>query len=298
VDTFSAMETKRAIVDAIEQMKDWGTAIGGTSAIVSGVEEVILDHGGTIVTETQVDQILLEGNKATGVKLHDGRTITADVIIHNGGIHQLIRLVGEENLPANYGKQLHNAIPATVAALILGSKEPLLGEDHSLLHTMGWERTINSYAPTFFDPGLAPEGRHVLDVFWVLEPPYNIRHELDIVLKQLHEVFPDFDESVELIIPMFFRGGWTAEMAHRLGQSGDERLNPQTPIEDLYLVGYDCIGYGIAGDIIPHSVEYVLHHLLNDPTYAPEDEKFSVRFNKLVKSKIFKLLAWYTDITS
>ena len=298
VDTFSAMETKRAIVDAIEQMKDWGTAIGGTSAIVSGVEKVILDYGGTIVTETQVDQILLENNKAIGVKLHDGRTITADVVIHNGGIRQLIRLVGEDNLPEDYAKQLHDAIPATVAALILGSKEPLLGEDHSLLHTMGWDRTINSYAPTFFDPDLAPEGRHILDVFWVLEPPYNIHHEMDIVLKQLHEVFPNFDETVELIVPMFFRGGWTAEMAHRLGQSGDERLNPHTPVEDLYLVGYDCIGYGIAGDIIPHSVEYVLHHLLNDPTYAPEDEKSSVRFNKLVKSKIFKLLAWYTDLTS
>ncbi len=41
VDTFSANETKRAIVDALEQMAVWGTAIGGTAAIVNGLERVI-----------------------------------------------------------------------------------------------------------------------------------------------------------------------------------------------------------------------------------------------------------------
>ena len=54
VDNFSAIETKRAIVDSVEQMADWGTAIGGTAAIVSGVENVIRKHGGEIVLRTKV----------------------------------------------------------------------------------------------------------------------------------------------------------------------------------------------------------------------------------------------------
>lgn len=95
--------------------------------------------------------------------------------------------MGEENLPADYVARLRSAVPANAAALVLGTTEPLLGPEHSLLHTMGWERTLNLYAPTFFDPTLAPEGRHLLDVFWAMKPSadatqgevYHKRRELD-----------------------------------------------------------------------------------------------------------------------
>ena len=291
VDTFSAEETKRAIVDALEQMADWGTAVGGTAAIVAGLERVVRKHGGEIATRTRVASITLADGRATGVRLTDGRTIQAEIVVHNGGLNRLMSLVGEENLPADYLARLRSAVPASVAALVLGTTEPLLGPTHSLLHTMGWERTLNCYAPTFFDPGLAPEGRHALDVFWVLEQPFDRRRELDLVLAQLREIFPNFDQVVEVQVPMFFTGAWTAEMAHRLGQSGAERLDPRSPIENLYLVGYDCIGYGMAGDIIPHGVERALYLILGDPAYAPEDEKTSARLAKWLKSRIFKVMA-------
>lgn len=291
VDTFSAMETKRAIVDSIEQMADWGTARGGTAAIVAGVERVIRDHGGQIATRTRVASVEVEDGSAKGVQLADGRTVAADVVIHNAGLNRLLRLVGEDNLPPDYVARLRSAVPADVACVILGTNEPLLGPDHSLLHTMGWERTLNTYAPTFFDPTLAPEGRHILEVFWVMEPPIDKRRELDLVLAQLHDVFPDLDQAVELQVPMFFTGLWTAEMAHRMGQSGADRLDPRSPVENLYLVGYDCIGYGMAGDIIPHGVERALYLILDDPAYAPADERASARFHRWLKSRLFKVMA-------
>ena len=291
VDTFSANETKRAIVDALEQMKIWGTAVGGTSAIVKGLETVIFGHGGEIVTKTNVESILLENGRAVGVRLKDSRLVKAGVVIHDAGIKRLIQLVGETNLPADYVVHLKDAIPAVVAALILGLNQDLLGKEHSLLHTMGWERTLNSYAPTFFDPHLAPPGKHMLDVFWVMEPPYDLRHELELVKGQLRQVFPSFDQAVELEVPMFFRGGWTAEMAHRLGQSGSQRLDPISPIPGLYLVGYDCIGYGMAGDIIPHGVQKALYAILSDPQFQPEDEKSSSWLSKKTKSLLFKAMA-------
>ena len=292
VDTFSAVETKRAIVDALEQMADWGTAVGGTAAIVDGLERVILQHQGQIVKRTRVEKIVIEDGRAVGVKLHSGQVIRAEVVIHNGGLNRLIKLAGEEHLPAEYIHRLREAVPANVAALVLGLKENLLGEEHSLLHSMGWERTLNCYAPTFFDSRLAPDGRHLLDVFWVMEPPYDLSRELASVRAQLRQIFPNYQEVVEMEVPMFFQGTWTAEMAHRLGQSGDQRLDPVSPIPNLYLVGYDCIGYGMAGDIIPHGVERALYMILGDPLYAPEDEKASARRGKWVKTQLFKLLAF------
>ena len=290
-DTFSANETKRAIVDALEQMAVWGTAIGGTSAIVNGLEQVIRKHNGQIATRTRVESILIEDGLAKGVTLKDGRTVRADVVVHNAGLKRLIQLVGEANLPIEYVNRLEGAVPAVVAALILGLKEPVLGKSHSLLHTMGWERTLNSYAPTFFDPQLAPPGKHMLDVFWVMQSPYDLNHELELVRAQLAEIFPNFNQLVDLQVPMFFRGMWTAEMAHRLGQSGSQRLDPISPIPGLYLVGYDCIGYGMAGDIIPHGVEKALYTILGDEQYKAEDEKRSSRLVKKGKSLLFKAMA-------
>jgi prolycopene isomerase len=296
VDDFPAMETKRAIIDSLEQMKDWGTAYGGTAALVKAVEEEFHQHGGQIVTRTRVKRILLENGKAVGVELEDGRVLRAGIVLHNAGLHRLIELVGAENLPQEYLARLHSAVPANVAALILGTKTPLLGEKHSLLHAMGWERILNCYAPTFFDPGLAPQGRHVLDVFWAMKPPYDHARELEIVLGQLRKIFPDFDEEVEMQFPMFYTGRWTAEMAHRKQQSGAQRLNPQTPIENLYMVGYDCIGYGMAGDIIPHSVERALYLILKDEQFAPEDESSTARMKKWINSRLFRLLSFATRL--
>ena len=221
----------------------------------------------------------------------DGRKIKARVVVHNAGMKRLIQLVGEDNLPREYVTHLRGAVPAVVAALILGLNEALLGREHSLLHTMGWNRTLNSYAPTFFDPKLAPAGKHMLDVFWVMQAPYNLKQELEVVREQLRQVFPNFDQAVELQVPMFFRDGWTAEMAHRLGQSDDQRLDPVSPIPGLFLVGYDCIGYGMAGDIIPHGVEKALYSILGDEQYKPEDEKKTSRLVKKAKSLLFKTMA-------
>jgi phytoene dehydrogenase-like protein/NAD-dependent dihydropyrimidine dehydrogenase PreA subunit len=291
VDTFSANETKRAIVDALEQMALWGTAVGGTSAIVKGLEAVIRQHGGEIATKTRVESVLLEDGRAVGVQLKNGRAIKAPVVLHDAGIQRLLQLVGEHNLPEEYVTRLKRAVPAVVAALILGLNRDLLGKQHSLLHTMGWERTLNSYAPTFFDPTLAPPSKHMLDVFWVMQPPYNLKSELELVKEQLREVFPGFDQAIELQVPMFFHGSWTAEMAHRLGQSGSQRLDPISPIPGLYLVGYDCIGYGMAGDIIPHGVKKALYTILGDSQYKPEDEKSSSWLAKKAKSWLFKAMA-------
>ncbi|NSW53222.1 MAG: NAD(P)/FAD-dependent oxidoreductase [Anaerolineae bacterium] len=296
VDTFSAMETKRAIVDSIEQMADWGTARGGTQAIVNGLADVIRCGGGTIATRTRVASIVVEHQRAAGVVLADGRIIKAGIVIHNAGLNRLVKLAGDTNLPPAYIQRLKAAIPANVAALVLGTTEPLLGPEHSLLHTMGWDRTLNCYAPTYFDPRLAPPGKHALDVFWVLESPYHLGAELERVRAQLREVFPNFDEVVELQMPMFFTGAWTAEMAHRMGQSGADRLDPQTPIAGLYFVGYDAIGYGMAGDIIPHGVERALHLILGDDMYAPVDEKASVRRRMKFKSIALKGVAALTAL--
>lgn len=60
--------------------------IGGSARIAETVDKVLEAHGSTILTNAEVDQVVIEGGKATGVKMKDGKVFSADVIISGTGI--------------------------------------------------------------------------------------------------------------------------------------------------------------------------------------------------------------------
>jgi hypothetical protein len=78
----------------------------------------------------------------------------------------------------------------------------------------------------------------------------------------MRDLFPQFDEVVEWMVPMFFTGVWPGtESGQRFGQTGDHRLDPVTPIKNCFLVGMDLKGSGVAGDLIPLGVRQTLTDL-------------------------------------
>ena len=60
--------------------------IGGSSQIVKTIDPVIEASGGTILISAEVDEVLIEKNIATGVKMKDGKIIRAKNIVSNAGI--------------------------------------------------------------------------------------------------------------------------------------------------------------------------------------------------------------------
>jgi phytoene dehydrogenase-like protein len=61
---------------------------------------------------------------------------------------------------------------------------------------------------------------------------------------------------------MFFTGNWPGtESGQTFGQTGENRLDPTTPIQGLYLAGMDVKGSGVAGDLIPVGVRRLLDAL-------------------------------------
>ncbi|CAL2089723.1 all-trans-retinol 13,14-reductase [Tenacibaculum sp. 190524A05c] len=60
--------------------------VGGSSQIVNTISPVISDAGGTILTNAEVDEVIVKGNKAVGVKMLDGKEIFARNIVSNAGI--------------------------------------------------------------------------------------------------------------------------------------------------------------------------------------------------------------------
>lgn len=60
--------------------------IGGSSQIVKTISPVIAASGGTILISAEVENVLIENNKAVGVQMKDGKTFSAKNIISGAGV--------------------------------------------------------------------------------------------------------------------------------------------------------------------------------------------------------------------
>ena len=260
IDRFPASEYIVVTTDTARAGLDFACTVGGVRTLVQALEDVVTSHGGQVVTNTEIDRVLLEGGNAAGVALANGDRVEARTVIHNGGIGRFVKLVGPENLPSDYVSRVHDLEPVDCAAIILGTTEPLLTEA-PILMTPGTDRVAGIFAPTFLDPSVAPPGRHMVDVFLPVLSDDRTQ-ELELAMGDLRALFPNLDEVLDIMVPMFFTGTWTgAETAQTFRQVGDQRFDPRTPIPNLYLVGMDAVGSGAAGDLIPVGVRRLLEYL-------------------------------------
>ncbi|HXF64302.1 MAG TPA: phytoene desaturase family protein, partial [Caldilineaceae bacterium] len=68
--------------------REWGVhyALGGTGALVAAMGRLLADLGGKVHLNTEVAEVLVEGKRATGVRLADGQVERADVVVSNADV--------------------------------------------------------------------------------------------------------------------------------------------------------------------------------------------------------------------
>jgi phytoene dehydrogenase-like protein len=122
-----------------------GIGVGGNEIQVDALTQCFLEHGGAILTNSTVDAIVVEGERATGVvlgerSLRPGAEIEARVaVLSNAGVPETLRLVGEDTL---------SGIDARLAAKMRHWKMGLRGS-----HVTSWllDRRID-WGSSAFDP--------------------------------------------------------------------------------------------------------------------------------------------------
>jgi hypothetical protein len=182
------------------------------------------------------------------------------MVIHNGGPRSFAQLVGPDRLPPNYAARLAALHGVECAALVCASREPFFTEA-PIVMTPNCRRIVGIFSPTVLDPALSKEGLHLVDAFFPLGGADRAA-ELSLALADLRDLFPNFEETVLWTVPMFFTGNWPGtETGQAFGQTGDNRLDPVTPLENCFLVGMDVKGSGVAGDLIPLGVRRLLAEL-------------------------------------
>ncbi|MHA1298116.1 MAG: phytoene desaturase family protein [Candidatus Helarchaeota archaeon] len=243
----------------------FGFPVGGIKSIIDALENVIVKKGGEIRTKSAVKKIYIDNNIASGVQLATGESIYSDLVIHNAGPRQLLRLCGRNKFPASFLQKVDSLVPIEALAIICGLNKPV-AEDVPMIITPDCDRISGIFSPTFFDPSIAPPGKHMIDIFCPFKSK-NYKKEIDMAVNDLEELYPGIldPSNLDFQLNMTFAGDFpAAEAGQSFNQTGDDRIEPRLPVDNLYLVGAEAIGSGVAADLIPIGVRKALSYILDE----------------------------------
>ena len=97
-----------------------GEVAGGFKVIADTFAEVLLENGGEIRTGAEVDEVLIDGHQATGVRLADGETIDADTVVVNVPLDIVGRLLPLDSFPGELRGRIDGIHSATGVTGFIG----------------------------------------------------------------------------------------------------------------------------------------------------------------------------------
>jgi phytoene dehydrogenase-like protein len=163
--------------------------IGGSPAVVAALVRALERQGGALRTGSPVAEVLVERNRAIGVRLADGQRIGARRgVIANVSPWSLPELLPESATPARWRRRQADT-PACRS--FLHWHLALRGDDlaHLPIHHVwvgDWRRGIDAERnmavlsmPSLLDPSLAPTGHQVLHGYTPANEPWELWKDLE-----------------------------------------------------------------------------------------------------------------------
>jgi phytoene dehydrogenase-like protein len=100
-ETLSTDSPLGSTIRAFDLETGYQLCAGGSWNLARGLMETFIAAGGTYLNQAHVDRIVVEGGKATGVELADGRTLRArSFVASTVDVHQTFeKMLGREQLP-------------------------------------------------------------------------------------------------------------------------------------------------------------------------------------------------------
>ena len=248
-------------------------AMGGTGAITKALGDLMARQGIDVMLDTTIDALMLQGQRAVGVTLADGRTIGADLVVSNADPTHLYRhMVPPKKQMATTRLKLAAAhYSMGLFVLYFGTTRQYpdvahhtiwMGERYRELlrdifdrHILADDFSLYLHRPTATDPSFAPAG---CDSFYVLCPVPNLQGNIDwdkqgpvlrdrIVAALASTMLPDLRNTITadfFMTPQNFKQDYCSthgagfSIAPLFRQSAWFRFhNRAEGLENLYLVG-------------------------------------------------------------
>lgn len=161
---------------------------GGLGAVVDALVKAVEAHGGEVCTKLRVDQVLLEGQRAVGVRCSKGDIRAREAVVCNAPIWDAAKLLPKD-AALDEMKEDWQDTPMTRSYLHLHLGLDAEGLDLSELEPhytsmIGWEDVTaeqNMVAisnPALLDPSLCPPGKLVLHLYGAGNEAFDIWENL------------------------------------------------------------------------------------------------------------------------
>ncbi len=107
-DTLSKTSPMGSVIRAFDLTTGYQLCQGGSFNLARGLMETFIQAGGTFAPQARIDRIVVEGGRATGVALADGRTVRARQFVASTiDVHQTFdQLLGRAQLPKPFADKL------------------------------------------------------------------------------------------------------------------------------------------------------------------------------------------------
>jgi phytoene dehydrogenase-like protein len=107
-DTMSKTSPMGSVIRAFDLETGYQLCQGGSFNLARGLMETFIASGGTFQPQVDIERVLLEGGRSTGIVLRDGRTVRARQFVASTlDVHHTFEtLIGRAQLPAELGKKL------------------------------------------------------------------------------------------------------------------------------------------------------------------------------------------------
>jgi prolycopene isomerase len=246
--------------------------LGSTQAFSNALARSLLNEGAHVLLRKQVVEILVDGACVAGVRLDNGKTVHAPVVVSNVDARQLFedllprdvcqperqRIRSLRAAPSFYGLYLAVSDEVDLAKLPRGFY--YLPEEHGA-DAVEW---IYLSVTTRYDASLAPAGAQIISMTVGVPPssPAFVAWQGDkrameqTVLRYLETRVPGLSQHVEFIESAsprtlarytLARDGVAYGWAVLPDQAGDNRLPSETSLPGLYLTGqWTSPGPGVA----------------------------------------------------
>ena len=242
-------------------------AQGGVQAIATAMAGVIAAQGGEVLRNTEVDEIVVEGGRAAGVRLVGGEVIRAGLVVSNADAgHTYDRLLrnqprkrwttarlkrtrwsmglyvwyfGTEGTKGMWGDVGHHSI-------VVGPRYKEHIKDIFIRGRLADDMSLYVHRPSVTDPSVAPEGG---DTFYALSPVPHLGHDNGV---NWTEEEPRYREKMAAMLDERLIPGFRERITESLV------FTPET-FQDRYLSPYGA-GFSIEPRILqsawfrPHNV--------------------------------------------
>ncbi|MCP4579471.1 MAG: NAD(P)/FAD-dependent oxidoreductase, partial [Deltaproteobacteria bacterium] len=247
-----------------------GYPTGGCSAISKALADGIKENAGEIRTKSEAEEIIIENNRAVGVRCGDAIHHAPVIVSNADGRRTLLDLLPKGTLKSTEHTRVEAMTysysmlivrmalkhPITDLRLVthIANFDPKKYEEELLSGNFPAEVNLFMPVPSNFSPECAPEGKQLISAgaFVPYGAPGMDRLE-ELVVETADGIFPGLKEAImwrhvttpENLHRIVGENGAIIGLGQNVSQVGKNRLGVETSVGGLYLCGAESGGSGV-----------------------------------------------------